>query len=205
MSPRSGGGSRGFTLVELLVALLIGGVAVAAELALFRLHGQVARRTQAELTANAGAAWALSIVGRDLELAGTDPARAGVVALSQAGRDHLVLDQDYDGDGAIDASSAERVTISWSAQGGGRLLRALGRQSMNIATEVPAAGFLVRYFDAAGAELPVPPAGELDAASAAAVRRVALELVVIERWGVSRSRVTLRGSAALRTRVRGPV
>jgi prepilin-type N-terminal cleavage/methylation domain-containing protein len=193
----------GFTLVELLVAMLIGGVAIAAQVALFRLHGQVARRTQAELTATAGAAWALSIVVRDLELAGVDPLRSGVVALSQAGSDRLVVDQDHNGDGAIDASSAERVTISWSAQNGGRLLRALGRQSMNIATEVPAAGFRVRYFDATGAELPVPVAGELDAASAAAVRRVALELVVIERWGASQSRVTLRGAAALRARSRG--
>jgi prepilin-type N-terminal cleavage/methylation domain-containing protein len=194
---------RGFTLIELLVALLIGSVAICSEVALFRVHAQVARRTQSDINAAASAAWALSVVARDFELAGTDPLLVGVVALRQAGGERVVLDADLDGDGLVDPGSAERVTISWSAQGGGRLLRALGNQSMNIATRVPSAGFHIRYFDRDGAELLPAAGGDLDAANADAVRRVELEHLVAEPFDASESRVTLRTGASLRSRSGG--
>ena len=195
-------GPGGFTLVELLVAIVVGSVVVCAEVSIFAVHGRVARRVQSELAASSGAAWALAVLARDFELAGTDPLQSGVVALHHAGRDRVVIDADLDGDGVVDPSSAERVTLSWTASGGGRLLRALGNQSMNIALGVPSAGFRIRYFDDAGTELPLG-AGELDPADAARVRRVELELVLTETTPAAAATVDLRTAAALRSRLRG--
>lgn len=191
----------GFTLLEVLVAMLIGGIVICAELTLLGTHATVSRRAQAELGATGAAAWALSVVARDLELAGADPKQAGVIGISQPSAERVSINTDLDGDGAIDLSSAERVTISWSEAGGGRLLRQLGNQAMNIAAPVPPGGFRLRYFASDGTEL-LPGAGlaALDPVSTARVKRVNLKLTVTEPWGARTASATLETSAALRAR-----
>jgi prepilin-type N-terminal cleavage/methylation domain-containing protein len=190
----------GFTLVELLVATLIGSLIVGAQIALFRLHGSAARRSQAELVASDGAAWALAVVARDLELAGADPRGTGVSPLVSARADRVVLDADLDGDGHVDTASAERTTVYWSSSSGGRLLRQLGNQSTAIAARVPSGGFRLRYFDASGNELAPAAGGDLDPAALVQVRSMRLELTVAEAWGSREARVALRTAAAVRIR-----
>jgi hypothetical protein len=180
-------------------------IVLCAALSLFQLHGRVARRLQVELAVVSGAAWALEIASRDVELAGADPLRAGVRGLASAGPAHVVLESDLDRDGAVNPASAETIRLAWNGASGGRLQRAVGHQAMPIAARVPPGGFRLRYFDAMGAEVsPAPAAAELDAPAVARVRRVLLELEVRESNGAEQSRVTLRRGAAVGARREEP-
>lgn len=195
-------GEAGFSAVELLVASLVGVLVLVAGLELMRVHVALARGLQVRLGSLGGAAWALAIAGRDVATAGGDPRRAGVAALGSATANRAVLDADRDGDGAIDAASAERVTLAWSSTSGGRLVRWLGNQSVAIAAAVPSGALRLRYLTADGTEL-AGPGGVLGPAELERVRLVAAELAVTERSGTTTSTTGLRSAAALRTRLEG--
>lgn len=194
---------RGFTLIELLVATLVGGVVVAAAVGLLRTHGSIARRSQSTVAAIGAAAWAVTTATRDVELAGADPMGTGLEGLAVAERDRVVLHADRDGDGAVDPSSAERVTLAWrdvAGSGTGRVMRQLGGQSMAIAEDVAPGDFRLRYFAADGAEIATPGAGGLGPAERASVRRVTIDLAVTVAHGDEAERIPVRDAAALRTR-----
>lgn len=193
-------GEAGFSLVELLLACVLGALVVGAGLELLRVHVGVARRLQARLASTGGAAWALTVAARDAQLAGGDPARAGIEAISSAGPERLVLASDRDGSGAVDADTAERVTLARSTSSGGRFVRWIGEQSIGIAGQVRAGGLRLRYFDATGAEI-LPVAGEIAPADRGRVRLVAFALDVTERAGTVEARSSLRAAAALRARL----
>jgi len=195
-----GSGQDGFTLLELLLGCVLGALVAAAGIELLRVHVGVARLLQARLASVGGASWALAVAARDVQTAGGDPQRSGVAALATATGDRLVLGADRDGSGAVDADSAERVTLAWSSSSGGRFVRWLGNQSVSIASSVRPGGLRLRYFDAAGAEI-TSGGGALAAADRERVRRVALELDVTERAGAVEARAALRTGAALRTRL----
>lgn len=196
---RARGDERGFTVLELLVACLVGMLVVGAGIELLRVHVATARLLQTRLASSGGAAWALTVAGRDVQTAGSDPTRAGVAALTTASADRVVLGSDRDANGVVDADTAERVTLAWSSSSGGRLVRWLGNQSVGIAA-VPAGGVRLRYFDASGTEL-TGSGGVLDDAERARVRRVALALEVRETSGSQSATTVLRTAAALRTRL----
>ena len=193
-------GDAGFTLLELLLACVVGAVVVGAGLELLRVHVLVARRLQTRLASVGGAAWALTVAARDAQTAGADPTRSGIEALDTASAERLVLGSDRDRSGAVEPDSAERVTLAWSPSSGGRFVRWLGNQSISIASSVRPGDLGLRYFDATGAEI-LPGAGELAAADRARVRLVALALAVTERAGALEERTVLRGAAALRVRL----
>lgn len=190
----------GFTAVELLVASMVGALVLVAGIELLRVHARVARLLQVRLASLGGAAWALSVTSRDVATAGGDPRRSGVDALGRAEVDRIVLGADRDGDGGVDPATAERVTLAWSSSGGGRLVRWLGNQSVGIAATVGSSGLRFRFFAADGTEL-TGPGGVLDDAARARVRLVASDLEVTEHSGAMSETTTLRGAAALRTRI----
>jgi Tfp pilus assembly protein PilW len=194
-------GEAGFTLLELLLGCLLGTLVIAAGVELLRVHVAVARRLQTQLASTGGAAWALSIAARDAEIAGGDPTRAGVDPLSAASRVRMIVNADRDASGAVDASSAERVTLAWSSTSGGRFVRWLGNQSVSIASQVESGGLRMRYRDAAGAEIPTSGTADLSAADRARVRCVALDLDVIETSPSFEARCGLRAAGALRMRL----
>ena len=193
-------GEQGFSLLELLFACVLGALVVGAGLELLRVHVGVARRLQAQLASTGGAAWALTVAARDVQLAGADPARSGIEAVAIAEPARLVLGADRDASGVVDADSAERVTLAWSPSAGGRFVRWLGAQSIGIAAEVRAGDLRLRDFDATGTEI-LPVSGELPSADRARVRLVALALDVTERAGALTARTELRTAAALRVRL----
>ncbi|MFM8409795.1 MAG: hypothetical protein ACKOCT_05910, partial [Alphaproteobacteria bacterium] len=187
-------GERGATLVELLVAAALSLVVCLAALALLGLHASIARALQGELAAGSASAWALEVALRDVQLAGNDPAGAGIGALRAGTPESIELDADLDGDGSVDASSAERRALSWGASSGGRVLRRLGAQSVGIASPVAAGGFALRYRAADGSE--VASGRSLSSAELGRVKRVDVEVAV--RTGVAdRPEVRLRSSAAI--------
>ncbi|MBM4242437.1 MAG: hypothetical protein FJ148_01300 [Deltaproteobacteria bacterium] len=190
----------GFAAVELLVASMVGALVLVAGIELLRVHARVARGLQVRLGSLGGAAWALSVASRDVATAGGDPRRSGVEALGRAEVGRMVLGADRDGDGGVDPATAERVTLAWSSSGGGRLVRWLGTQSTGIAATVRSSGLRFRFFAADGSEL-TGPGGVLDDAKRARVRLVTSDLEVTERSGTMAETTTLRGAAALRTRI----
>lgn len=200
--PRSLAGQGGFTVVELLIGCLLATLVVGAGIELLRVQVAVARRLQASLAATGGAAWALTVAARDVQVAGSDPRRSGIEALSAADGGRVVLQHDRDGDGTVDLASDERIILDRSPSSGGRFVRWLGNQSMSIASLVPAGGLRLRYFDEAGAEIPSGGA-ELTAEARDRVRRVALELDVNEQVGVVAAQARQRTAAALRLRLEG--
>jgi hypothetical protein len=193
-------GSSGLVLVELLAALVLGGIVLGAVIALLHTHGVLARRSQEALGAAGAAAWAEAIAVRDVQLAGADPMRVGIAPLVAADAGRLVLQSDANGDGEIDPSSAERVTLRWSASSGGLFVRALGGQSMALADGVRAGGLRFRYFTADGTEIGPPAEGvalgqdELDR-----ICRVVIELVVTPPSTRGEERVGLVAGAGLRS------
>lgn len=192
-------GASGFGLVELLAAMLLGGLVLGAAIALLHTHGAIARRGQVTIAVSGAAAWAGSIAARDVQLAGADPMRAGIAALVAAGPESVVLQSDRDGDGAIDPSSAERVALRWSAASGGLFVRALGGQSMALAGGVRRGDLRFRYFAADGAEIGSSATGAaLGAEALAAVRRVVIELAVAERVAGREEWARVTAGAALR-------
>lgn len=195
---------QGFALVELLVATLVGTLVLGAAIALLRHQGRALLFHQAAMVAIGTAAWAAQIAARDVSLAGADPLRVGLPALVSAGPERLVVQADRNGDGSVDPSSAERVTLVWSAGSGGSLQRQLGRQSMVIASGVARGDLRFRYFGADGAEI-LSGSGELAPEALGQVRRVMLELAVRVQVSGSEPRIIVRVRESAALRIRGGV
>jgi prepilin-type N-terminal cleavage/methylation domain-containing protein len=150
--------SRGLTLVELLVGMVLGLVAAAAMTALLRSGLAAWERAGAHAEVETEVAAAIDQVTRDLRLAGYDPRAAGIAGLTITEAARLELTADLDGNGAIDTDSEERIGYR-VATSSSSLQRVVGRQSLPILTDVAASGLRFTYFDAAGNPLAPTAAG----------------------------------------------
>lgn len=191
------GAEAGATIVETIVAMALGLLAGATAVALLRVQVAVARAVQSEIGAVSAASWALDVALRDVELAGADPLRTGLPGLRAASDGAIEIEADLDGDGAVDAGSAERRSIYWSAGSGGRVLRRLGGQSTALAAPVPSSGLRIRLLDGDGTAL---GPGALDPAELARARRVELEVAVAGTTGRPLPEVRLSSVGAIRAR-----
>jgi hypothetical protein len=167
--------ARGIGVVDLLVgtalALAVLSVLTAAVGTGVRVLVAGSARGEAEDTAQL----AVEAFTFDARRAGWDPRGAGIAALIEATPSRVTFTADLDGNGSVDATS-EDTTAHACTTGIGRLSRIIGRQSLPLADGVSRCAF--RYLDAAGAAIPVPPAG-LAPAALAGVRAVALDLTLI--------------------------
>jgi prepilin-type N-terminal cleavage/methylation domain-containing protein len=166
--------SRGFTLVELVVGLALGLVALAILVAAFAAGVRLLVLSGARVEATDAVVIAAESFQFDVRRAGWDPAGASVEPLVDARADRVTLHADLDGDGAVDPSS-EEVTSYVCSAGPPRLSRIIGAQSMPVAGDVTACE--LRYADAAGVPV-VPGPDGLSADERRAVRRIALDLGV---------------------------
>lgn len=163
---------RGLSLVEVLIGLALGATALAALGGLLAASAAARTRAGARAEGLAAAAAAVDQITRDVRVAGHDPRRRGVHGILEATSTSLALEADLDGDGGVDPHSEEHVGYRLSAAGES-LSRVVGAQAMPIVSELAPNGFLLRYFDATGAELdPARPQ------SADAVRLVTVDLAV---------------------------
>jgi len=167
-------GRRGFSLLELLVggaiglaglALLTAGTAVGARF----LAGVTARGELEDVADLAAEAFRFDVRRAGFSAAGliADP-----IPLARA--DRLTVVADLDGNGTVDASSEETVSIACQVASA-RVVRIVGAQTLPLTSDVTAC--TLRYFDETGTELAVPAAG-LSAATRDRVRAVALEFDV---------------------------
>ncbi len=159
---------RGMTLVELLVGMVLGLVAAAAMTALLRVGVAAGERAAGDAETAIETAAAVDQLVRDVRIAGYDPTGAGIAALTLAGADRLELQADLDGNGAIDASSEERIGYR-VAPSSRSLQRIVGSQSLPILSDVAADGLRLSYFDAAGAALDPTAAATRDATRLVAI------------------------------------
>jgi hypothetical protein len=182
----------GTTLVEVLLGIALGVVALAATASLLTAGLAARARAGAGADGLAAAAGAVDQIVRDVRLAGYDPDAAGFGGVADATSTSVVLEADLDGDGAVDASSEERVAYRLSAAGDA-LQRVVGAQVLPLVSPLAPGGFRLRYFDAAGAELDPADPGAADA-----VRAVTVTLATRARGGLPG--VELSGGARLLNR-----
>lgn len=111
-------GSRGITLSELLVALALVGLVVAALAGLFQQGVEAYLAGAAQVEAQQSARAAMERLARELLSAGLDPTGAGFPALIGPSPTAFTIQNDLNGDGVI-AGNPESVTYSLT----GRTLR----------------------------------------------------------------------------------
>ena len=136
---------RGFTLIEVLVALSLQGILLAAVLTSFT--GQItAYGLQEQLNAmQQNARAAMSLVIREARTAGYDPTGAGVAGLTYHPT-RLIITADHNGDGDV-ADANERV-VYFHDPVALKLRRDTGGGGQPVAEDVQ--GFALEYLDAAG-------------------------------------------------------
>ena len=144
----------GYSLVDLLVALAVGGGLMASTLTLLHLGLRAWVWGAARVEAQQSARYAVERMAGELREAGYDPTVAGIapVVLAQPGR--VVFQRDFNGNGVVDATR-ERVT--YLLRPGETILRRdAGGGAQPVVENVRA--FRLTYLDRAGAETSDPAA-----------------------------------------------
>lgn len=168
---------RGFTLVELLVALLVCALLATAVAQFSRTMLRGVRVLEVASEAQEAARLGAQLIAGELRDAGFSPeARLGN-GIRRASDDAVALRRDLNGDGDSDDAS-EAVAFLYAA-GTRTLTRGLGAAPPQpLLNDVPDGGLRFTYFDADGA--PLTAAGDLSDAQRArihlVVARVAVEL-----------------------------
>lgn len=145
---------RGYSLVDMLVALAIGGGILASTLTLLHLGLRAWVWGAARVEAQQSARYALERMAGELREAGYDPTVAGIPAVVVAEPTRLVFQRDFNGNGLVDPTR-ERVTYVLRA-GESTLRRDAGGGAQPVIEGVRA--FRLTYLDRAGAETTDPEA-----------------------------------------------
>jgi type IV pilus assembly protein PilW len=147
-------GSRGYSLVDLLVALAVGGGMLAATVTLLHLGLRAWVWGAARVEAQQSARYALERMASELREAGYDPTAAGLAPVVVAEPAQVAFQRDGNGNGVIDPTR-ERVTYVLRA-GESTLRRDAGGGAQPVINGVRA--FRLTYLDRAGAETTDPAA-----------------------------------------------
>jgi type II secretory pathway component PulJ len=149
---RRGGG--GYSLVDMLVALAIGGGIMASMFTLLHLGLRSWIWGAAQVEAQQSARYALERLAGELREAGYDPTVAGIAAVVVAEPARVVFQRDFNGNGLVDATR-ERVTYVLRA-GESILRRDAGGGAQPVINDVRA--FRLTYLDRDGRETADPAA-----------------------------------------------
>ena len=147
-------GSRGYTLVDLLVALAVGGGVLAATATLLHLGVHAWVWGAARVEAQQSARYALERMASELREAGYDPTAAGIAAVVVAEPDRVAFQRDFNGNGVVDPTR-ERVTYLLRP-GESILRRDAGGGAQPVINGVRA--LRLTYLDREGAETTDPAA-----------------------------------------------
>lgn len=116
---RAGDGQAGFTLVEMVVAMMIFGVLLTVIAATEIASARSAATTRQVVNLNEEARLALNRISRELR-----QAREITAVSSPDGATSITFDVDFDGDGVIDANAADPETLTYRFDGQRILLSA---------------------------------------------------------------------------------
>jgi type IV pilus assembly protein PilW len=148
------GGSRGYSLVDLLVALAVGGGLLASAATLLHLGLRAWLWGAGQVEAQRSARYALERMAGELREAGYDPTVAGIAAVVLAEPARVAFQRDLNGNGLVDATR-ERVTYLLRA-GESTLRRDAGGGAQPVIEGVRV--LRLTYLDRAGAETTDPAA-----------------------------------------------
>ncbi len=140
----------GFTLAELLVALMVGGLVLTATFGFLHQAQQGYLLSVARLEAQQSIRVALERMAREIQTAGFDPTGAGFVAIANPAPTSFTIQKDLNGNGVIDANG-EAVTYLLR---GTTLRRNAGGGAQPVIEGVQA--LALTYLDADGAPTGVP-------------------------------------------------
>jgi len=156
--------TAGYSLVDLMVALAVGGGLLASTVILLHLGLRAWLWGAARVEAQQSARYALERMVRELREAGYDPTVAGIAAVVVAEPTRIAFQRDLNGNGVVDPTR-ERVTYLLRA--GERILRRdAGGGAQPVIEDVR--GFRLTYLDRGG----------LPTTEAAAVTAVRIRLEV---------------------------
>ena len=147
-------GPAGYSLVDLLVALAVGGGLMASTLTLLHLGLRAWVWGAARVEAQQSARYALERLAGELREAGYDPTVAGIAPVVLAEPTRVVFQRDLNGNGVVDPTR-ERVTYLLRA-GETILRRDAGGGAQPVVEGVR--GFRLDYLDRAGAPTTDPAA-----------------------------------------------
>ena len=147
-------GPAGYSLVDLLVALAVGGGLMASTLTLLHLGLRAWVWGAARVEAQQSARYALERLAGELREAGYDPTVAGIAPVVLAEPTRIVFQRDLNGNGVVDPTR-ERVTYLLRA-GETILRRDAGGGAQPVVEGVR--GFRLVYLDRAGAPTTDPAA-----------------------------------------------
>ena len=173
-------GPAGYSLVDLLVALAVGGGLMASTLTLLHLGLRAWVWGAARVEAQQSARYALERLAGELREAGYDPTVAGIAPVVLAEPTRVVFQRDLNGNGVVDPTR-ERVTYLLRA-GETILRRDAGGGAQPVVEGVR--GFGLTYLDRAGA-------ATTDPAAVTAVR-IRLEIGGADGGVVMETQATLR-------------
>jgi prepilin-type N-terminal cleavage/methylation domain-containing protein len=174
--------ARGFTLMELLVALGVAAVVGAGVASFVRAQSLALSIQMAQTDMNDETRAVVELMAREIRLAGYNPrcilGPPPVTAIVTAEPRVLRIQLDLNENGVLDAgaASSEDVTYQWD-NATQTVQRVVGGVATDLATDVPAAGFALKYYHSNGIEIVGSGAGgALTPAERAAVFRVSIKL-----------------------------
>jgi len=147
-------GNGGYSLIDMLVAVAVGGGMLAATVTLLHLGLRAWVWGAARVEAQQAARYALERMASELREAGYDPTAAGIAAVVVAEPTRIAFQRDANGNGVIDPTR-ERVTYVLRA-GESTLRRDAGGGAQPVINGVRA--FHLSYLDREGAETTDPAA-----------------------------------------------
>lgn len=145
---------RGYSLVDLLVALAVGGGVLAASVTLLHLGLRAWVWGAARVEAQQSARYALERMASELREAGYDPTAAGIAPVVVAEPARVAFQRDFNGNGVVDPTR-ERVTYLLRA-GESILRRDAGGGAQPVINGVRA--LRLTYLDREGVETTDPEA-----------------------------------------------
>lgn len=146
---------RGLTLVEMMVAIAMFGVAMGVIFGFLTRSRRSYTDMSARVEYQQNVRGVLGLISREVRSAGCDPGEAGFNVFPLADATSFQCRMDLDGDRVIEAvEPAEDVSYTY-VPGNRELLRDSGAGAQVILRNVTAVDF--RYFDAAGVELAARP------------------------------------------------
>lgn len=170
--------SGGFTLVELLVAVTITGVALFTVTSIMLSSSRLQSRTSRRADVQAASRQVMALMSTEIRQAGADPGNPpiGVSGLAAGQANMIRVRADLDGNGAIStAEPSEDVTYAYNDTTG-VILRDPGTGAQPILDNVT--GMTFDYFDEDNALVtPLP----LSVADAARVRSIGLSITSMDR------------------------
>jgi type IV pilus assembly protein PilW len=146
--------ARGFSLVELLIAIAISGIVLGAVSTLFIMQNKSysVQEQVTEMQQNARAA--MDIMTREIRMAGYDPSSSANASIVTATSGSINFTQDLDGDGSTTGTN-ENITYSlYTSSGIQKIGRDTGGGNQPVAENIQALTFA--YYDSDGNTTAVP-------------------------------------------------